>query len=95
MGKVIAALVALAFVALFIIANSGDPGGAPAITGSHGESASVIRPATPTPPAQPAAADAGATAATVPAAAAPAEPVAAAPIKMSARRTTVVHASAP
>lgn len=78
MWKMIAALATLIFIALSIIANSGDPTSAPVIRGSHGESASAMRPAEPMTASKSVAADTGAAAEI-------------AQVKMSTRRTTVIN----
>lgn len=97
MWKVITALVTLALIILFIIANSGDPVSVPGKAGNQDGSASampsatVIAPAVSLAASTPSALSAG-TAAT---ASASAEPIAAPAIKMSTTRPTVVGASIP
>lgn len=97
MWKVITALVTLAFIVLFIIANSGDLDSVPGKAGNQDGSASAMPSATAiaapnaasTPP-MPAAGTGPATTAST-----PAEPPAAPAIQMSTTRTTVVGASRP
>lgn len=98
MWKMIAALVTLAFVALFIIVKSGDPFSVPDKAGTQDGSASAMlavpatAPVASVPASTPSAPAAGTgTAAT---ASTPAEAPAPPAIKMSTRRTTVVGASA-